>query len=349
LAVILKHTQEMFETVCDINGINILNPLFYSESYLQNEYVKANNLAKHIHLFNHQISHIEYILFNDLKGIISKITETVKEKIYDVAIRSEPLQIHTKKYYFNNNFELYKVIKNENGYQEDISFFDSLKMPKKLQIIKSFDNNKSSQIDITYSEFLEFDQIDEKTFYDNKTKNWTRANKRNTKYRIEENGEIYKIHIRNNKDEQSKTTIIYNNFFQVLESKTYNQKDKSELLYEAKFSHNNNVLKSIKYIRHKTSKTSLGNWTRELTFEYNEKGMLENFNDGFTTKNWTYDKNDNPISVTEFDNNGICHNEKKYNYKYDRKNNWTFKDEKTYVNNILKNEIQISREIEYYE
>lgn len=338
----------MFETVCDINGFNILNPLFYTESYLQNEYVKANNLAKHIHLFNHQISHIDYTLFNDLKGVINKISETLKEKIYDGAIRSEPLQIQTKKYYFNINSELYQVIKNENGYQEVISFFDSLKMPKKLQIIKSFENNKSTQIDITYSELLEYDKIDEITFYDNKTENWRRANQRNTKYHFEKNGKIHKIHIRNSREEQSKTTIFYNNFFQVLESKTYDQKNKSELLYEAIFAYNNNVLKSIKYIRYKPSRTSVGNWTMEFTFEYNENGMLENFKNNFTTKKWIYDKNGNPLSVKEFDNNGICIYEKKCNYKYDRKNNWTLKDEKTYVNNILKNENQISREIEYY-
>ncbi len=339
----------MFETVCDINGLNIPNPLFYSESYLQNEYVKANNLAKHIHLLNHQISHIDYAFFHDLKVIISQITEVVKEKIYDGAIRSEPFQIRTTKYYFNNTLELYQVIKNENAVQEVIVLSDSLKMPKKLQLVKSFDQNKSSQMDITYSEFLEFDQIDETTFYDNKneTKKWTRPNQRNTTYRIEKNGEIHKIHIRNNKYEQSKTTIIYNNLFQVLASRTFDQKDKSKLLYEAMFTYNNNALQGMKYIRHMATNNLSGNWTKELTFEYTEKGMLERFKNDFTTKQWTYDNNGNPISVKEFDNNGSCICETKCNYQYDRKNNWTFKDEKTFINNVLKKETHISREIEY--
>lgn len=338
----------MFESICDINGFNIVNPLFYTESFLQNEYVKANNLAKHIHLFNHQISHIDYSLFHDLKGNISKITETVIEKIYDGAIRSKPLQTHTQKYFFNINFELYQVIKNENGYQEVISFFDSLKMPKKIQIIKSFDNKLFSQIDITHTEFLEYDQIEETTFYDNRTNKWTRANQRNIKYHFNENSDIYKIYFKNNKAEQSKTTIIYNKFFQVLEFKTYDQKDKSKLLYEVLFAYNNDILNSIKYIRYKQSKTKVGNWTEELIFEYNEKGLLESFKNNFTTKKWTYDKYGNPITIKEFDINGVSYYEKKCNYKYDQKNNWIFKEEKIFVKNILKNENQISREIEYY-
>ena len=53
---------------------------------------------------------------------------------------------------------------------------------------------------------------------------------------------ILKTHTRNNRDEQSKSTIIYDSNFQILESKTYSQKNKLELLYEAIFNYENNKL-----------------------------------------------------------------------------------------------------------
>ncbi|MCI3937823.1 hypothetical protein MQX03_11465 [Chryseobacterium aahli] len=148
----------------DINGLNIHNPLFYTESYLKNEYVKANNLAKHIHLFNHQISRIEYTIFNDLKGVIKKITDKVEQKISGGVICSEPYENYTREYYFKESLELYQIIKNEIAYQEIILFSDSLKMPEKVQEIKYFHNKISSRSDVTYSPFLEFEQIETTKF-----------------------------------------------------------------------------------------------------------------------------------------------------------------------------------------
>ncbi|MCI3937822.1 hypothetical protein MQX03_11460 [Chryseobacterium aahli] len=143
--------------------------------------------------------------------------------------------------------------------------------------------------------------------------------------------------------------MIFDNCFRLLETKTFSQKNKSELLYEAMFTYEKDGLQSVKYIRHKPTKFREGNYIENLTFEYNENGMLETFNDKFRTKTkWIYDQIGNPTSIKMFDNYGICVLEKRYHYEYDKYNNWIFKVEKIFIKNDLRNEKQISREIEYY-
>jgi hypothetical protein len=339
----------MFDTICDINRLNYSNPFFYSEKYLRNEYVKANDLAKHIHLFNHQITRIDYSLFSDLKGFIHKLAETEIEKTLDEAQGSNPLEIKNTIYTFNQKNELYQVLTNKHSFQETILFSDSMKMPKRLRIIESFDNINSSQTDITYNDFLEYEAIEEKTFYNDKRSNWVKPNQRNTKYVFKENdGLIYKIHIRNNKDEQSKTIIIYNNSFQILESKTYSQRNKTELLYEAIFNYDEGKLKEIVYIRHKPSKVFVGNSMQKIIFGYDEKGLLINFKNNSITKTWTYDQNENPISIKEIDDSRCYSLEVSTNYEYDTYNNWTYKETKTFIDKVKKNDKQVSRKIEYF-
>lgn len=335
----------MFETICDINRLNYSNPIFYTEKYLKNEYVKANDLAKHIHLFNHQISRIDYSFFSDLKGFIHQLTETEIEKIFDGVIRSNPFEIKNTIYTFNKQTELYQVLTNKDGLLETILFSDSMKMPKTQRIIKSFPNiNSSSQTDITYNDFLEYEAIEE-----DKRSNWVKPNQRNTKYVFKEkDGFIYKIHNRNDKHEQSKTTIIYNSSFQILESKTYSQKNKTELLYEAIFHYDKGILKKIVYTRHKPTKVFVGNWTQELIFEYDEKGLLINFKNDSLTRTWTYDQIENPISIKEIHDSGIFSLEVFMNYEYDKYNNWTKKVTATFINQVKKNDKQLTRKIEYF-
>ncbi len=333
--------------ICDIHSLNYSNPIFYTNKFLQNVYVKANHLAKHIHLFNNQISYIDYSFFYNLNDAIISISEAVVEKIYDGKTYSESFENQTLKYYFNKDLELYLVEKHEKSHKEVLSFSKSLKQPERLQILKYFDGITSSQIDITFSEFLEFEKIDEETFYNNKTTNWVKPNQKSTKYSFKENGKIYKTIFRNNAYEQSKTLIIFDDNFLPIEYKAYDQKDKYEILYEVIFIYDDEKLKSINYIQYKSTKIKLGNRTEHLSFEYNKKGLLEILQNKWTTKRWTYDENDNPVSIKEFNDKGVCITEIKSNYKYDKHNNWILKKETTYINNILKKETQISREIEY--
>ena len=346
LAVILRRHKTM---ICSINSLNFLNPFFYTEKYQKNEYVKANDLSKHIHLFNHQISRIDYLMFNDLKGFINKLDETQKEKIFDGAIRTDPFQIKNSVYTFNSNLELYQVVTNEYGSKEDILLFDSLRMPKMQRVTKLFNNVKSSQSDTTFNDFLEYQIIEGNTFYDGKTSKWENQNQRNPKYIFKEDeGLIYKIYNRNSRDEQSKTTIIYNRNFQILESKTYSQKNKNELLYETIFDYEQDLLKKVIYSRHKPTKSFVGNWREELSFEYDNKGLLVNLKKKSLTTTWTYDQNENPIKIKSFNIDGGYSSETNINYKYDKFNNWIYKESEDFTDKSKINEKQISRKIEYF-
>lgn len=334
----------MFDTICDINRINLENPLFYTPKYLKNEYVKANDLAKHIHLFNHQISKVDYILFGELKGSICKISE--KENNYDELAKSGFEVINTI-YSFNKNLELHQIVIDKNGYEENILFFDSLKAPQKLQIRKCFKSEVSSQTEIFYTDYLEYQSIEELTYSSGEVSKWEKPNQRDIKYHFKENGAVYKFHIRNNGDEQSKTTIVYNSDFQILESKTYSQKNKTELLYEAVFSYVDDILVKIVYIRHKASKSFMAS-TDEFIFEYNKKGLLINFKDNLITKTWDYDKNENPVLIREAANNGSSIFETSIKYRYDQYDNWTYKEIRKSRNNFKIIEKDIFREIEYF-
>lgn len=338
----------MFETICDINRLHLSNPFFYTPKYLQNNYVKANDLAKHIHLFNHQISRIDYSLFGDLKGNIYKLSEKEKVYYYDNAIRSNPFDLTNTVYSFNKNLELLQVLVDKTGSECQILFFDSLKIPGKLEIIESFDYVNSSRTEIIYNSFLEFEKIEETSFCNGMVSNWLKPSQRNTKYFFKENGQVLKTHTRNNRDEQSKSTIIYDSNFQILESKTYSQKNKLELLYEAIFNYENNKLVKIIYITYKSKRFSDGDIVQELIFEYNQKGLLAKLIKGDEIISWIYDKNENPILVKESDINGNDLYQMTAHYKYDKYNNWIYKREESFREKIKIYKKELFREIEYF-
>ncbi|WP_300491592.1 hypothetical protein [Flavobacterium sp.] len=336
----------MSGTICDIKGLNNSDLLFYTERYLQNDYVKANDAAKHIHLFNSKIR-IDYALFGDLKSSIQRIYEKEKVYYFDAIIRSGPFETKNTTYTFLKNLELQRVLIEANGQQEDLLFSESLKVPEKLKIIKFFNNEKESQTEIIYNSFLEFDLIEEIQFPDGKINTWKKTNQSDSKYHFKENGQIFKFYVRNNSEEQSKTIVIYNSNFQILESKTYSQKNKSELLYEAIFHYSDHKLMKIVYVRHQSTKSFSGNFAEEFIFEYNEKDLLVKFKNNAMTKIWDYDKNENPILVTELNSSGSVLFETAVDYRYDKYNNWTYKHTKNFRNKVLFKESQTFREIEY--
>lgn len=337
----------MFETICDIKGLHCSNPLYYTPQYLENSYVKANHLAKHIHLFNQQISRIDYTLFSNLKGSISTIEETEEEKIYDGAIRSTPFESKNSVYFFNKELELYKIHTQKDAAQEEVLFSDSLKMPKILSVVKSFGHIKATQTDIVYNRFLEPEKIDEHNFHTNKKTCWEKQNQQPTKYIFKEtDGLIFKIHIRNNREEQSKTTVIYTTDSQLSESKTYSQKNKTKLLYEAAFNYENGRLKEIIYTRYPFSIAE--NQVQKYLFLYNDKGLLTQFKDPLTTTNWSYDQNGNPVSVKKTGDSGHGLSEINMRYTYDMQNNWIRKEIETFIDKVKKSEKKLTRKLSYF-
>lgn len=336
----------MSGTICDITGLRHSDPLFYTKRYLQNDYVKANDAAKHIHLFDSKIT-VDYSLFATLRSNIQRISEEEKVYHYDDIVRSGPFELKNTIYSFNKNLELEKIVIEANGQQDNLWFSESLKAPKKLTIIRFFNKEKSSHTEITYTPFLEFDSIDEIQFYDGKISTWTKPNQVYTKYHFKENGSIVKSYIRNNSQEQSKTIELYNSGFQILESKTYSQKNKSELLYEAVFHYDDSKLMKIVYTRYKSTKYYIGNFIEEFIFEYNEKDLLIQFKNNAMTKTWDYDQNENPILVTELNSSGSVLFETAVAYRYDEHNNWTYKHTKNFRNKVIFKESHTSREIEY--
>lgn len=342
----------MFETICDINRINYADPIYYTKAFLDNPYVKANDLAKHIHFYNKELGGLRYFFFINLKGTIREITEVQKEQFFDGVVRSGPFETSSACYNFLDNCELVRHTKDGGGDKTDWIFFDSLRQPKKCQVERSINNTRFSQSDILFNHALEYEEINELSFHDNSLKHQALNSQRTTKY-ILRAGDIRKTHNRNDRDEQSKSIITYNEAFQILTAKAYSQKDKSVLLYEAEFFYNaDNVLNNIVYTRHMPSRFYAGNFRQELNFEYDANGRLNRFNDGFQIKTWEYDEKGNPVYIEESGINNNIGFETGNSYSYDDQGNWIFKKTNKFrfqdYRKVLLSSAEINRQIEYF-
>ncbi len=343
----------MFETICDINRINYADPIYYTKSFLHNPYVKANDLAKHIHLYNKHLTDFKYYSFINLKGSINKLTETKQEQFFDGVVRSGPFETTRTCYTFQDNHELIQLTKDNGGSKRDWILFDSLKKPNTLRVLTFVNDVLISHEDISFNAFLEYERIGELPYSDDSLHHQERNRQRTTKYGFRSGKETQKIHYRNNSDEQSKSIITYNEEFMILSAKAHSQKDKSVLLYEAEFIYDaDNVLNKIIYTRHKPTRYYAGNVSHELCFEYDDKGRLIRFTKDFHTITWEYDEHDNPIYIEESNSNGGMGFEARNSYKYDDQGNWiyrrTHKLRVQSYRSVLIRSAEINRQIEYF-
>jgi hypothetical protein len=312
----------MRDSICNIHGLNLLNPFFYIKEFLENDYVIANDLAKHLHFYDHEISRIEYLFFYGLKSKIKTITQQI---ILEEERHSNPSHVKTI-CSFSENLELIEIIKEQDGGIEKITLLDGLKKPKSIQISNTIKDALSSLTEIFFDEDLQYEKIIEKEIYSNRKSEWIRNEQKTSKYILNSDKKIQKILIRNNKYEQSKTVITYTDKFQIIDAKTYSQKNKEELIYEAEFIYDEeNKLTKIIYKEDKPTKHSSGNWIEEVCFSYNSNGLLIQLDDKFQTKTWTYDSNKNVLSSKEYNKIGVIQWETNNTYVYDKKGNWTRK------------------------
>ncbi|KFF03407.1 hypothetical protein [Flavobacterium reichenbachii] len=312
----------MRDPICTIHGLNLLNPLFYTKEFLENDYVTANDLAKHLHFYDHEISRIEYLFFYGLKSKIKTITQQIileKERHSNLS--------HVKTIYsFSENLELIEIIEEQAGEIEKITLLDSLKKPKSIQISKTIKDALSSLTEIFFDEDLQYEKIIGQEIYSSRKSEWIRSEQKTSKYIVNSDKKIQKILIRNNKYEQSKTVITYKDKFQFIDAKTFSQKNKDELIYEAEFIYDpENKLTKISYKHNKPAKHFSKNWIEEVCFSYDTNGLLIQLEDKFQTKTWTYDSNKNVLSSKVYDKSGLIKLEKNNTYVYDKKGNWTRK------------------------
>lgn len=317
----------MHNTIADIHGLHHSDPIFYTQKYLNNSYVKANHLAQHLHVFNQPVSRIDYAALGELKGQIHTLKEVRKEQTLDGAIRSEQTDITQTLYTFNEDLELVRQETERKGSAEHVLLAESLKKPTRIQVSKFLDGTLSSQTEIWLNDFLEYQQIEEETFYNSQKSTWKPDGHKTTKYGLKEGAVVQKIHTRNNREEQSRSVTTYNDNFQIQELKAYDQKNKSEILYETLFLYNEkNMLNQIIYNRYKSPNNLAGNWTQKLNFEYDPNGQLIRFTDHLSVTTWAYDQHGNPVSQKDYDHNGKIRFEKQNTYRYDPNGNWTFKE-----------------------
>jgi len=343
----------MFETICDINRINYADPIYYTKSFLHNPYVKANDLAKHIHLYNKRIGDFKYYSFINLKGSIHKLTETKQEQFFDGVVRSGPFEISHTCYTFQDNHELIQHTKENGGSKRECFFFDSLKKPKALRVLNSVNDIRISQDDLLLNASLEYERSERLTFSNNSLHHWERDKQRTTKYGFREGKETQKIHTRNNRYEQSKSIITYDDEFQILAAKAYNQKDKTLLLYEAEFIYDvDKVLNKIIYTRHIPTRYYAGNSTQNFDFEYDADGRLIRFITNGQTISWEYDDNDNPVYIEELNSIGGPGFEVRNSYRYDDRGNWVYKKTNKFrfdkYRTVFIRSAEINRQIEYF-
>jgi YD repeat-containing protein len=338
----------MQRIICDIHGIDIHDPKYFTRQYLDNNYVKANNLARHIHVYNQEMSRVNYQLFHNLQAAIHILTETEQVRFFDGVVRSEPLETTQTTYTFNSHLELLQLTTEKDKSKTTVRLLDSLKQPTSIQIQKWFDNVETSKEEILLNGHLEYEQITRYTFPGNEAHNWTNNEPGSTRYGIKAGNIVQKIHNRNNQHEQSKTVIHYNDEYQVTALQAFSQKNKAELLYELIFHYNNRSLHTINFTRH----AAPGNYTKELIFKYNDKGLLTSFHNDPFIKSWMYDEQGNSTQVQEYDINGVLLFETNCSYTYDNRGNWITKKESRYrqqqSGKVKFQESATSRIFEYY-
>lgn len=343
----------MFDSICNIKGIHYTDPFFFSNQYLHNVYVKANALARHIHVFNHPVSSIDYLLFDNVNHAIQTLTEIRKTKEFDKVIRSNPIETVKSKYTFNTALELVHCLHEKEGSTEEQFFTESLKSPHSIRMLKSFNGTLLESHTILFNSVLEYEKWEKTTFNTNARTVWEPDKQQTIKY-IFKGGEVkQKIIFRNDSYEQSKTILSFQNGDRIMDSKTYDQKNKTELLYEAIFEYQKqDYLSKIKYTRYKTIKMFGGPCTQEHTFEYNTSGLLVKFSTGLITKTWLYDPYNNPIHLSECRVDGDRLWETNYRYSYDAYDNWIDKEMVLFRfdqgKRVKVREVLLKRHIEYW-
>lgn len=314
----------MNEPICDIKGLRLLNPVFYTPQFLFNPYTLANDLAKHLHVYGVEISRTDYGMIGSLNGNIRILEEGHQEQVFDGAVRSNPYNLWKNTFFFNEHMELLKILFEDRNEKNEVVFNKTLKNPKSLQIVKSTEGVSSQKNTVFFDRFLHYQRIEEFNFHDHSHKLWENQRPVVSKYLYRSDGTILRTLRTNAPEEQSKTSFEYNAGFQVQEIRSFDQKNKSQLLYEAKFQYGQNAfLKKVSFVRFNETKLDIDNRKNELNFEYDEKGLLTKFDGGFYSRTWEYDNHNNPVCIREINHDGSLVWETFHAYEYDKYNSWT--------------------------
>lgn len=338
--------------ICDIHGINIHDPLYYTKKFLTNEYVIANHLAKHVHLYDNMVW-TDYLFFNDLQGDIRSLKEHNTIYYFDQVVRSGPYETTDTIYTFNSNKELLQRSiqggSDKNTFKEEQFFVESLKQPHTIKRINSFNGIVSKTQEVFLSNTLEYVGGITRFMATNETEQWARQGPSTSRYGIRNGRPPQKIHNRNNKNEQTKTTIAYNEAYQITSYQAFSQKNKTQLLYEAVFCYDNNqALEKITYNRYPPNHA----FSTDLSFEYDNRGLLISCTKGGSKQCWQYDEQGNPVYHSQDNVFGQKYFETTFSYTYDHAGNWITRTKSDYrLTQGYKTKFQendTERVIEYY-
>lgn len=342
----------MNDPICDIHNIRIHHPLYYTQQFLTNEYVIANHLAKHIHLFD-CILRPDYHFFNELRGNIHLVKEHNTPYQADQIERSGPYETTDTCYTFDSNKQLLQLTIQQNGEKstskEEVYFLDSLQQPHTIKTVKSIDGIVRESKELQLSRALEYEGSVAHFTATNETKQWKREGPPISRYGIRTGQPVQKIHNRTNTAEQTKATITYNDAWQIVKYQAFSQKNKTELVYEAVFRYDGNqVLQQITYTRYPPAHP----FSTDVLFEYDSQGFLVNCMEGPFKKSWQYDKQGNPVYYTFYDIYGLQLFESILSYTYDSTGNWITRTKSNYrVNKYNKTKFEendTERVIAYY-
>jgi len=301
----------------DSSGFHLTDPLLCTGSHLRNDYVLANDVLKHVNVYQSTVHRVDFSMLFGLKGAVKSFTETEKS---DEPNATQP-KAHT--FNFDRNRELISMIWVNGIEREIITLKNSLNDLKQILIEKNVDHNLS-RTSIFYTPFMKFQRF-EKEVNGQITQTMAEDWSRNTKYMVQNNRITGRIELTNNRDEQTKRVTLFDEDYNVISSMATDQKDKTSVAYETLYDYNSaRNISSIKYTRHKKMSVFAGDWSKTYNFDYDADGYLVAISGPGSIK-YQYDNEKNLIFRKSYN----LHEEPAFDlhndYRYDETGNWIYK------------------------
>lgn len=337
---------------------NIYANTFYMKNEIDSTY-KQNNIYSITNYSNiDRIFGMRQTELDNLKGRIKQMTQKEFE-LNDDGIFTRTNSSNNYIYYFNEDFEIFKV---ETNFIKSKTIINYKSFKKRLYINQTWFDDKNEII--CYESFDYFNESDLIKNYIVKKEN-SEENIILNKTPIDDNTFYYEglyfneVYVNNNliKSKANYNTLVFeyeyfdnyyirkrfwNNELVNLTKINYNDLELEEIEFENnievkknyyEYNANDNLIKKITDYRDGSKAL--------LLFVYNSNDLLieeqQEFPESITVKTYTYDRNGN---IIKFNNN--MKEEIIYEYKYDKNNNWIEKFEKK------PGTIKIVREYEYY-
>ena len=230
-----------------IERFTLGDPYTYTGNQCKNEFYRANSLIAHINIYN-RVYPIPYRPFIELRGLLSKITETHHETINSQGKCENTLQ---KEYVFNDKKELTSLTTINKSIIDKVEFYPSLKKMSKTIKTRIYGSKVSTIQKVYRDDNLQYKKFEKYRISDQMTPETILPLIPNEKYIYHNDNVVQKIRNINSRQEQTKTRIRFDEHSNILNLEAFSQKNKTETLYSTKYNYNNhsNITCSLPQLR----------------------------------------------------------------------------------------------------